>query len=147
MTVIERCEDFTVYRIKDVTGEGIMTCHKVFPGIDLIYNDFHMLNCFSEFIPKVEMIGIDHCREGRIEWEFEDNSYMYLGEEISRSIPRITTLWDLDFLLAAIENADQIIVVDKGSIARRGTHKELMKQEGVYKRFLSIRQIADGWNI
>lgn len=80
MTVIERCEDFTVYRIKDVTGEGIMTCHKVFQGIDLIYNDFHMLNCFSEFVPKVEMIGIDHCREGRIEWEFEDNSYMYLGE-------------------------------------------------------------------
>ncbi|APM37657.1 ABC transporter ATP-binding protein [Clostridium kluyveri] len=49
--------------------------------------------------------------------------------------------------LATIENADQIIVVDKGSIAQRGTHEELMKQEGVYKRFLSIRQIAEGWNI
>lgn len=49
--------------------------------------------------------------------------------------------------LATIENADQIIVVDKGIIAQGGTHEELIKQEGVYKRFLSIRQIAEGWNI
>lgn len=64
--------------MKDSTGEGTMTCYKVFPGIDLLYNDFHMQRCFSEFRPQVEMIGIDHCREGRIEWEFQNASYMYL---------------------------------------------------------------------
>lgn len=80
ITVIESYEDFTIYKMEDAKGEGTMTCYNVFPGIDLIYNDFHMESCISEFQKKVEMIGIDHCREGRIEWEFNNNSYMYLQE-------------------------------------------------------------------
>lgn len=47
--------------------------------------------------------------------------------------------------LATIENADQIIVIDKGKIAERGTHTELMKKDGVYKRFAEIRQAAEQW--
>lgn len=77
ITILAKNECCTVYHMKDTTGEGTMTCYSVFPGIDLLYNDFHMQSCFSEFCPKVEMIGIDHCREGRIEWEFQ-NSYLYL---------------------------------------------------------------------
>lgn len=80
ITVNRRDEDCIVYKMKDATGEGAMTCYKVFPGIDLMYNDFHMQSCFSEFRPKVEMIGIDHCREGRIEWECRNGAYMYLQE-------------------------------------------------------------------
>jgi ATP-binding cassette subfamily B protein IrtB len=49
--------------------------------------------------------------------------------------------------LATIENADQILVVDQGRIAERGKHEELTKQEGVYQRFLAIRQAAEGWSI
>lgn len=80
ITAIKKCEDCTVYKMKDDTGEGTMTCYMVFPGIDLMYNDFHMESCFSEFCPKVEMIGIDYCREGRIEWELQNGSYMYFEE-------------------------------------------------------------------
>lgn len=80
VTRIKKDEEYTVYQMKDATGEGTMTCYKVFSGIDLIYNDFHMESCFSEFQPKVDMIGIDHCREGRIEWEFQDSTYMYIEE-------------------------------------------------------------------
>jgi len=80
ITVIKRDKNCTVYRMKDITGDGTMTRYQVFPGIDLMYNDFHMQSCFSEFRPKVEMIGIDHCREGRIEWEFPNGSYTYLQE-------------------------------------------------------------------
>ncbi|EIW16345.1 ATP-binding cassette, subfamily B [Pelosinus fermentans] len=49
--------------------------------------------------------------------------------------------------LATIQNADQILVVDDGCIAQRGTHENLIKQDGVYKRFLSIRKTAEGWSI
>ena len=35
--------------------------------------------------------------------------------------------------LATIENADQILVIDGGTVAQRGTHKELLQQEGTYK--------------
>ncbi len=80
ITVIKRDEECTIYKMEDATGEGTMTCYRVFPGIDLLYNDFHMQSCFSEFRPNVDMIGIDHCREGRIEWEFNNDTYMYLEE-------------------------------------------------------------------
>jgi ATP-binding cassette subfamily B protein IrtB len=49
--------------------------------------------------------------------------------------------------LATIQNADQILVVDQGVIAERGTHEELAKQKGVYQRFLAIRKAAEGWSI
>ncbi len=49
--------------------------------------------------------------------------------------------------LATIQNADQILVVDEGSVVQRGTHEELINQEGVYKRFLDIRKTAEEWSI
>ncbi len=45
--------------------------------------------------------------------------------------------------LATIENADQIFVVDHGEIAESGTHKELVKKDGIYKRFVEIREKAE----
>ncbi len=49
--------------------------------------------------------------------------------------------------LATIQNADQILVVDQGIISQRGTHNELIGEDGVYKRFLRIREAAEGWSI
>jgi ATP-binding cassette, subfamily B, bacterial IrtB/YbtQ len=49
--------------------------------------------------------------------------------------------------LATIEHADQILVMDQGKIAQKGTHDRLKSEEGIYSRFLSIREIAEGWQI
>ena len=49
--------------------------------------------------------------------------------------------------LATIENADQILVVDEGKITQRGTHKQVSAQEGIYRRFINIREKAEGWSI
>ena len=49
--------------------------------------------------------------------------------------------------LATIENADQILVIDDGKITQQGTHNELIGQDGLYKRFIDIRQKAEGWSI
>lgn len=80
ITVINRDENCTLYLMEDDVGKGIMTCYMVFPGIYLMYNEFHMGHCLSKFKSKVRMIGIDHCRQGRIEWEFEKNTFIYLRE-------------------------------------------------------------------
>ena len=49
--------------------------------------------------------------------------------------------------LATIQNADQILVMDEGRVVQRGTHEALISEEGIYKRFLSIRETAEGWNL
>jgi ATP-binding cassette, subfamily B, bacterial IrtB/YbtQ len=49
--------------------------------------------------------------------------------------------------LATIEHSDQILVMDQGKIAQKGTHDRLKSEEGIYNRFLSIREIAEGWQI
>lgn len=49
--------------------------------------------------------------------------------------------------LATIEHADQILVVDKGQIVQKGTHQQLVQQEGLYRRFITIREQAEGWSM
>ena len=49
--------------------------------------------------------------------------------------------------LKTVRHADQIVVVDKGRIVQQGTHEKLMKQEGIYKRFVDARQQAVSWKI
>lgn len=66
--------------MKDDSGTGIMTSYDVFPGIKLMYNDFQMESCFSEFRSNIQMLTINYCREGRIECEVQNGSYMYLDE-------------------------------------------------------------------
>lgn len=49
--------------------------------------------------------------------------------------------------LKTVRNADQILVVDKGQIVQRGTHDELIKQDGIYRHFISGREQAVGWKL
>jgi ATP-binding cassette subfamily B multidrug efflux pump len=41
--------------------------------------------------------------------------------------------------LATIQNADKIIVMDKGEIVEMGNHQELLKQNGQYKRLFELQ--------
>jgi len=41
--------------------------------------------------------------------------------------------------ISTVSNADLIIVIDKGRIVQRGTHDELIKEEGLYKRVYTIQ--------
>ena len=47
--------------------------------------------------------------------------------------------------LATIENADQILVVEGGTVVQRGTHEQLLAEEGTYRKFVEIRSEAEGW--
>ena len=49
--------------------------------------------------------------------------------------------------LKTVRHADQIVVVDKGRIVQQGTHEQLMKQEGIYKRFVDARRQAVSWKL
>ena len=49
--------------------------------------------------------------------------------------------------LKTVRHADQIVVVEKGKIVQKGTHEQLMKQEGIYKRFVDAREQAVSWKL
>ena len=49
--------------------------------------------------------------------------------------------------LKTVRHADQILVIDGGKIAQRGTHDELVGQKGIYADFIGVRQKTIGWKI
>lgn len=49
--------------------------------------------------------------------------------------------------LKTVRHADQIVVVDKGRIVQRGNHDQLMKDDGIYKRFVDARKKAVSWKL
>ena len=49
--------------------------------------------------------------------------------------------------LKTVRQANQILVVDKGQIVQRGTHEELMAQDGIYRHFISGREQAVCWKL
>lgn len=49
--------------------------------------------------------------------------------------------------LSTIRNADQIVILDGGRIVQQGTHKTLIQQDGVYRRFVQIRKTTFSWKL
>jgi AraC-like DNA-binding protein len=73
-------ENCIIYQLKDNSGEGMMTLYQLFAGVYIMFNDFHMESCMSQFRQSSNMLCIDHCQEGRIEWQLDKNKYIYLKE-------------------------------------------------------------------
>lgn len=79
MNLLCRDESCSVYQMKNETGDGTAAFYEVYPGIGVMYNDFHMESCPPRRFDGIRNIGIHHCREGRIEWEVSGGAYLYLA--------------------------------------------------------------------
>ncbi len=49
--------------------------------------------------------------------------------------------------LNTVRNADDIIVLDEGRIMEEGTHEQLIKNDGIYSRFIKEREEIAGWHL
>lgn len=49
--------------------------------------------------------------------------------------------------LKTVQRADQIVVVNEGKIEQLGRHEELMRQDGIYRRFVNAREAAASWKL
>ena len=56
-----------------------------------------------------------------------------------RSLARDRTTLTIAHRLSTVVDADQIIVLDQGSVAERGTHQELLTRDGVYARMWALQ--------
>ncbi len=71
-------------------------------------------------------------------------------KELTEAIENLTkqkTIIMIAHRLKTVRNADQILVVDKGKIVQKGKHDELMKQDGIYRNFISGRKQAVSWKL
>ena len=71
-------------------------------------------------------------------------------QELQKAITELTrnkTILMIAHRLSTVRSADQIIVLDKGRVVQRGTHKELLRQQGLYRRFVDIKEQAIGWKL
>ena len=69
----------------------------------------------------------------------------YIQQAISE-LCKGKTLLVIAHRLNTIRHANQIFVVAEGQIVQRGVHKELMREEGIYRKFISVRENSQGWN-
>ncbi len=70
--------------------------------------------------------------------------------ELTRAIDELTrnkTIIMIAHRLKTVRQADQILVINNGKIVQKGTHEELMKEEGIYKRFINDRKEAVSWKL
>ena len=77
---IEHIDGGSVCTLEYAGGTGVMTCYPVFPGVDLIYNEFRAFQCVEYQKEARNLIEINHCRRGRYECVFNGTEYGYLGE-------------------------------------------------------------------
>lgn len=71
----------------------------------------------------------------------------HLIQSAISELTRGKTIITIAHRLATVQNADQILVVEDGTIAEAGTHAELVAKDGLYRRFTEIREKAEGWRI
>lgn len=67
--------------------------------------------------------------------------------EAIEALTREKTIFMIAHRLKTVRGADQILVVDKGRIVQQGRHEELMKQQGIYRRFVESRELAASWKL
>ena len=94
--------------MENETGDGISTTFRVFPGIYLLHSDFHMQECPTVKSDDADILWLDFCREGRVEWEISKDKYVYLesgnyvmifGRDVN--LPS-TFQWDITTELACV---------------------------------------------
>ena len=69
-----------------------------------------------------------------------------IQEAISRLVKGKTVLV-IAHRMRTVENADQILVLDKGVVAEKGTHAELMKKNGLYAKLVKLQTESDRWQL
>lgn len=71
----------------------------------------------------------------------------HLIQQAITHLTREKTVFIIAHKLASIKHADQILVIDEGSLVEQGSHSDLLKQEGLYYQLWRQQRSSHGWSI
>lgn len=74
------------YTYTNDTGDATVTVYDVFPGVQLAYHSVHMDQLDINMSASSNFIEIFHCKEGRMEQEFEDEYFYLMPGDLSIAI-------------------------------------------------------------
>ncbi|HGD6702958.1 TPA: ABC transporter ATP-binding protein [Streptococcus agalactiae] len=74
-----------------------------------------------------------------------ENEYEILSaiEELSKG----HTVISIAHRLSTVKKADQILVIDRGTLVQAGNHSDLICKEGIYSSFIQARERAANWTL
>ena len=74
-----------------------------------------------------------------------ENEYEILAaiEELSKG----HTVISIAHRLSTVKKADQILVIDGGTLVQAGNHSDLICKEGIYSSFIQARERATNWTL
>ena len=78
---------------------------------------------------------------------YADSKNECLFQEALAELVKDKTVIMIAHRLGTIKNAQQILVLSEGQIVERGTHESLMKEEGVYRKMVSIFDEVKSWKM
>jgi ABC-type multidrug transport system fused ATPase/permease subunit len=72
-----------------------------------------------------------------------DASTEHLLRQALESVMKGRTTFVIAHRLSTVRHADQILVLDNGSIAEQGTHNELVQRKGLYRQLYELQLLPD----
>ncbi len=130
-----RCHDFIMALpngYDTVIGEG---------GGNLSGGEKQRISIARAIMKDAPIIILDEAT-ANIDPENEEELLLAIGE-----LTRRKTIIMIAHRLKTVQNADQILVMDKGRIIQKGTHSSLLREDGLYRRFINRREMAVNWKL
>lgn len=78
---------------------------------------------------------------------FADPENEHVIQQALRELSKNKTTLMIAHRLTSVQDVDEILVIDEGKIAERGTHSELLSANGIYKKMWEEYQMAVEWKI
>ncbi|MEE8467282.1 MAG: hypothetical protein V3T22_02445, partial [Planctomycetota bacterium] len=72
----------------------------------------------------------------------DSKSEKFVQQAIDTLLRGERTVFVIAHRLSTIRRADRIFVIEDGTITQRGTHDQLLNQEGLYRELLELQSTA-----
>lgn len=127
---------FFEFQIQNATGQGVMRSCRIFDGVYLLLNDFHMQNCESRLRVKTPVFCIDYCSEGRIEHYHGAAGFSYIKAGDLRLDDRSAHNMEFSFPLSHYRGLTLAFVTETAGISLRASFPDFsVDPEALRERF------------